>query len=29
MGFISHAQLMELAAPLEKSGYGSYLKRLL
>lgn len=28
MGFISHAQLMDLAAPLEKSGYGSYLKRL-
>jgi glucose-1-phosphate thymidylyltransferase len=29
MGFISHMQLMELAAPLEKSGYGSYLKNLL
>lgn len=29
MGFISHAQLMELAAPLEKSGYGSYLKKLI
>jgi glucose-1-phosphate thymidylyltransferase len=29
MGFISHTQLMELAAPLEKSGYGSYLKNLL
>lgn len=29
MGFISHQQLMELAAPLEKSGYGSYLKQLL
>jgi len=29
MGFISHTQLMELAAPLEKSGYGSYLKRLI
>ena len=29
MGFISHTQLMELAAPLEKSGYGSYLKNLI
>ena len=29
MGFITHNQLMELAAPLEKSGYGSYLKRLI
>jgi glucose-1-phosphate thymidylyltransferase len=29
MGFISHMQLMELAAPLVKSGYGSYLKNLL
>ena len=29
MGFISHSQLMHLAAPLEKSGYGSYLKQLI
>jgi len=29
LGFISHTQLMELAAPLEKSGYGSYLKNLI
>jgi glucose-1-phosphate thymidylyltransferase len=29
MGFISKEQLIELATPLEKSGYGVYLKRLL
>lgn len=29
MGFISAEQLLELAAPLEKSGYGLYLKSLL
>ncbi len=28
-GFIDDAQLQKLAAPLEKSGYGKYLKRLL
>jgi glucose-1-phosphate thymidylyltransferase len=28
MGFIAEEKLMELAAPLEKSGYGVYLKRL-
>jgi glucose-1-phosphate thymidylyltransferase len=28
-GWIDDAQLGELAAPLEKSGYGKYLKRLL
>jgi glucose-1-phosphate thymidylyltransferase len=26
MGFINHNQLLELAKPLEKSGYGEYLK---
>jgi glucose-1-phosphate thymidylyltransferase len=29
MGYISAEQLLELAAPLEKSGYGIYLKKLL
>jgi len=29
MGYISNEQLLALAAPLEKSGYGLYLKRLL
>jgi glucose-1-phosphate thymidylyltransferase len=29
MGYISDEQLLALAAPLEKSGYGHYLKRLL
>ena len=29
MGYISEEQLLALAAPLEKSGYGVYLKRLL
>ncbi len=29
MGFISAEQLLALAAPLEKSGYGLYLKKLL
>jgi glucose-1-phosphate thymidylyltransferase len=28
MGFINKTQLLELAKPLEKSGYGSYLKQL-
>ena len=28
MGFIDKAQLKEIAKPLEKSGYGTYLKRL-
>jgi len=28
MGFITKAQLLELAKPLEKSGYGTYLKNL-
>jgi glucose-1-phosphate thymidylyltransferase len=28
MGFISKSQLLELAKPLEKSGYGNYLKQL-
>ena len=29
MGFIDDSQLLELARPLEKSGYGDYLKRIL
>jgi glucose-1-phosphate thymidylyltransferase len=29
MGYISAEQLLALAAPLEKSGYGLYLKNLL
>lgn len=28
MGFINKAQLLEIAKPLEKSGYGTYLKRI-
>jgi glucose-1-phosphate thymidylyltransferase len=28
MDYISKAQLLELAKPLEKSGYGTYLKNL-
>jgi glucose-1-phosphate thymidylyltransferase len=28
MGYITKEQLLELAAPLEKSGYGTYLKNL-
>jgi glucose-1-phosphate thymidylyltransferase len=28
MGYIDKAQLLELAKPLEKSGYGVYLKNL-
>jgi glucose-1-phosphate thymidylyltransferase len=29
MGYISAEQLLALAAPLEKSGYGAYLQKLL
>lgn len=29
MGYINEAQLIDLAKPLEKSGYGTYLLRLL
>ncbi|MNF17118.1 Glucose-1-phosphate thymidylyltransferase [compost metagenome] len=28
MGFITREQLLEVAAPLKKSGYGAYLERL-
>ncbi|MNS73303.1 Glucose-1-phosphate thymidylyltransferase [compost metagenome] len=28
MGFITKEQLLEIAAPLKKSGYGAYLERL-
>jgi glucose-1-phosphate thymidylyltransferase len=28
MGFIDQQQLLKLATPLEKSGYGQYLKNL-